>query len=323
MSGFPDPTVAKWFQRRTFSSQPLSVDDLRNSKEDSGLSIGVCLPALDEEATVGTICNVISAELVRTGLVDQLVVIDSGSSDATQEVAEAAGAEVFSASDLVPEAGLLERPGKGESLWKSLAVMATDVVVWIDSDTRNFSSDFVTALVAPLLEHQKIVLTKAFYDRPFDGPSGLLPMGGARVTEISIRPLLNLLYPELSGFIQPLSGEYAARRDALVELPFGTGYDVDVMLLIEMAEHAGLDALAQVDLGSRLHRNRDIPALGRMSFEIIRTLLDRLDESGRLKLAGELPRILTQFADNEGSRGVHNFEVRSERRPPMKGFLSA
>jgi glucosyl-3-phosphoglycerate synthase len=148
-------------------------------------------------------------------------------------------------------------------------------------------------------------------------------MGGARVTEISVRPLINLLFPELAGFIQPLSGEYAGRREMLLELPFGTGYDVDILLLIEIAEHANLDALAQVDLGSRLHRNRDIPALGRMSFEIIRTLLERLEESGRLKLAGELPRILTQFMDDQDSDGVQSYEVSSARRPPMRKFLRA
>lgn len=315
--------AAKWFRTRTFSAAPPPVEVLLDKKRASGLAIGVCLPALDEETTVGPICEVISRELVGTGLVDRLVVIDSGSRDATPEAAAAEGAEVFRASDLVPAAGALERPGKGESLWKSLSVMDTDIVVWLDSDTRNFTGSFVTALVAPLLEHDGIVLTKAFYDRPFDGPTGVLPMGGARVTEISIRPLINLLYPELAGLIQPLSGEYAARKEILLDIPFGTGYDVDVLLLIEIAEHAGLDALAQVDLGERFHRNRDIPALGRMSFEIVRTLLERLDESGRLKLAGELPQTLTQFMDHHGARGIHNLEVRSERRPPMRKFLTA
>jgi glucosyl-3-phosphoglycerate synthase len=321
MPDFTDPTVAKWFERRTFKAAPPPAEVLLALKRASGLSIGACLPALDEEATVGTICNVISTELVDTGLVDRLVVIDSGSRDATSEVAEAAGAKVFVASDLVPRAGVLEHPGKGESLWKSLSVMDTDIVVWLDSDTRNFTAGFVAALVAPLLEHDGIVLTKAFYDRPYDGPAGVLPMGGARVTEISVRPLINLLYPELAGFIQPLSGEYAARREVLLDIPFGTGYDVDLLLLIELAEHAGLDALSQVDLGNRLHRNRDIPALGRMSFQIMRTMLERLDESGRLKLADELPQTLTQYMDHQGSGGVHTFEMRSERRPPMREFL--
>ena len=323
MPDFTDPTVAEWFERRTFNRGPPPVEVLIEQKRASGLSVGVCLPALDEAATVGTICNVISTELVGTGFVDQLVVIDSGSRDATSEVAEGAGAQVFVASDLVPTAGGLERPGKGESLWKSLSVMETDIVVWLDSDTRNFTASFITSLVVPLLEHDEIALTKAFYDRPFDGPTGVLPMGGARVTEISVRPLINLLYPELAGFIQPLSGEYAARKEMLLDIPFGTGYDVDILLLIEIAERAGLDALAQVDLGNRLHRNRDIPALGRMSFEIVRTLLERLDESGRLKLAGELPQTLTQFMDHHGSRGIRTSQVTSERRPPMREFLRA
>lgn len=319
-TSFNDPRVAAWLARHTLYDPP-GIDDVLASKISSGMTVGVCLPALDEAATVGVICDSISSSLVSRGLVDQLVVIDSGSTDATREVAAGAGATVFMASELIPEAGPIERPGKGESLWKSLAVMSTDIVVWLDSDTRNFAPNFVTSLAAPLIAGQGTVFTKAFYDRPLDGVDGLLPMGGARVTEIAIRPLINLLYPELAGFIQPLSGEYAGRRDALMELAFGTGYDVDLLMLIELVEGHGLEALVQVDLGNRLHRNRDIPALGRMSFEIIRTLLDRLDESGRLKLAGELPNLLVQFTDQDGSRTAASYSVISEKRPPMSEFL--
>ena len=285
------------------------------------MTVGVCLPALDEEATVGAICRTITTELVAAGDVDQLVVIDSGSTDATASEASAAGAEVFRAADLVPDAPRLQRPGKGESLWKSLAVLHTDIVVWVDADTRNFTSDFVTALVAPLLNNPDLVFAKAFYDRPLNGSEGSLPMGGARVTELSIRPLINLLCPELAGFIQPLSGEYAGRRDALLDLTFGTGYDVDLLMLLDLVQHHGLDAIAQVDLGSRVHRNRDIPALGRMSFEIIRSLLERLDDDGRLKLADVLPEVLTQFTDQDGTRTVTSYTARSERRPPMRTYV--
>lgn len=305
----------------TFYGDPAPVEELVALKKRAGLTIGVCLPALDEEATVGAICSTISTELKARRLVDQLVVIDSGSTDSTIDEAASAGAEVVKAADLVPSAPRIARPGKGESLWKSLAIMETDVIVWLDSDTRNFTATFVSALVAPLLGDRSIVFTKAFYDRPLDGGTGLLPMGGARVTELSVRPLINLLYPELAGFIQPLSGEYAGRREALLDLPFGIGYDVDLLLLIELIERHGVGAIAQVDLGSRVHRNRDIPALGRMSFEIVRAFLERLDEDGRLKLADALPEEMVQFTDRDGGRTMSTYSARSEKRPPMRAFL--
>lgn len=286
-------------------------------------TVGVCLPALNEEETVGGICRKISTELLETGVIHQLVVIDSGSGDRTAAEAREAGATVFKASELVPSAPAVEMPGKGESLWKSLAVMDTDVVVWVDSDTRNFTSSFITDLVSPLLEDPDVVFAKAYYDRPLDGGLGLLPMGGARVTEIGIRPLLNLLYPELAGLIQPLSGEYAGRREALLDIPFRTGYDVDIMILVELVQRHGFSAIAQVDLGSRVHRNRDIPALGRMSFEIMRSLLERLDFDGRLKLVDELPDSMVQFTDEDGGRNTTTYTSHSQQRPPMRVFLEA
>ena len=323
MDGFSFTGIPEWFDKRTFDGSEGPLESLLGRKTGLDVSIGVCLPALDEEETVGPICEAIVSDLVEPGFIDKLVVIDSGSSDGTASRAAAAGAEVSRAADILPDAPPLERAGKGESLWKSLAVVDTDIVVWLDSDTRNFTSSFVTKLVAPLLEDLTLVFTKAFYDRPIHGGAGLLPMGGARVTELSVRPLINLLYPELAGFIQPLSGEYAGRRDALIDIPFGTGYDVDLLMLIELVERHQLDALAQVELGSRVHRNRDIPALGRMSFEIIRALLERLDEGGRLKLAEEMPEALTQFTDEDASRQPVTYIASSERRPPMRGFLTS
>ena len=323
MDVFSVTAVSEWFEKRTFDGSEVALDSLLVRKEGAAVSIGVCLPALNEEKTVGPICEAIVSDLVRPGLVDRLVVIDSGSIDGTASRAQAAGAEVSKAADVLPDAPSLKRAGKGESLWKSLAVVDTDVVVWLDSDTRNFTSSFVTKLVAPLLDDPTLVFTKAFYDRPIHGGAGLLPMGGARVTELSVRPLINLLFPELAGFIQPLSGEYAGRRDALIDIPFGTGYDVDLLMLVELLERHGLDALAQVELGSRVHRNRDIPALGRMSFEIVRAFIERLDEEGRMKLAGEMPGALTQFTDENASRQPITFIAGSERRPPMRGFLTS
>jgi glucosyl-3-phosphoglycerate synthase len=320
MTMFSDPSVAAWFARRTVSGPGPDLGEVMATKDGAGLTIGVCLPALDEAATVGRICEVIATDLVAPGFVDRLVVVDSGSTDETMAVAAAAGASVARARDLVPTAPEIATPGKGESLWKSLSVVDTDVIVWLDSDTRNFGSHFIVGLVAPLLSDPEVVFSKAFYERPLHGEDGLARTGGGRVTELAIRPLVNLFYPEFAGFIQPLSGEYAGRRDALIELPFGVGYEVDVLLLIDVVERFGLDAVAQVDLGRRVHRNRDADALGRMSFEIMRALFDRLERSGRLKVAGDLPDLITQFADLRG-RYLPNASMHpQDTRPPMRSL---
>lgn len=321
MTTFDDPSVAAWFARNTVTDPAPDLADLLALKERRGMTVGVCLPALDEAATVGTICRTIATELAATGFVDQLLVIDSGSTDDTAEVAAAAGATVHRAGDLVPDARPVASPGKGESLWKSLAVVNTDIVVWLDSDTRNFGSRYVTDLVAPLLGNESLVFAKAFYERPLHTDDGLARTGGGRVTELAIRPLINLFYPALAGFIQPLSGEYAGRRDALLQIPFGVGYEVDLLMLIDLVERHGLEAVAQVDLGSRIHRNRDPDALGRMSFEIMRALFDRLEDSGHLKLAEPLPGTLTQFISMTGTYRARGADHSVESRPPMGSLL--
>jgi glucosyl-3-phosphoglycerate synthase len=249
--------------------------------------------------------------------VDELVMIDSGSSDRTLDIARAAGANVHRAEDVVPEYG--PSLGKGDALWRSLAVTSGDVIVWLDSDVRNFTLDFVTSLLAPLLEDRSIMFAKAFYDRPLARGDGFESTGGARVTELVARPLLNLLFPELAGFVQPLSGEYAVRRNAVAELPFFTGYAVDAGLLIDAVERFGLNAFVQVDLGTRVHRNQDVFALGRMSFEILHAILRRADDLGRIKFADEPGRQLLQFLPGQDGPTPHVFRPSVLERPPMSG----
>jgi glucosyl-3-phosphoglycerate synthase len=219
-------------------------------------------------------------------LVDELIVIDSGSEDGTRRTANDAGATVYES----PASG-----GKGEALWRSLAILDTDLIVWLDSDTRNFGPHFVTGLVVPLLDNPEIVMAKAFYRRPLVRDDVAEPVGGARVTELVARPLVNLIYPRLAGVIQPLAGECAVRRDALMSIPFLTGYAVEIGLLLDVVERHGLNALVQVDLGTRVHRNREVPALGQMAFQLIAAMLARMDSIGHIKLAEELSDILVQF----------------------------
>jgi glucosyl-3-phosphoglycerate synthase len=309
------PELHQWFERRTFLGSP-SPEEAARAARASGTTVSVCLPALNEEETIRSICSAIGAELVDgCGLVDELIVVDSGSADSTAAEAEAGGAVVVAAAEVLR--GIVEPPevpGKGEVLWKSLAVATGDVVVWLDSDTRNFGSHFVTNLVAPMLADPSILLCKGFYRRPLDHAAG----GGGRVTELTARPLLNLLFPELAAVVQPLSGEYAGRRGALAALPLFTGYAVEAGILIDLVARFGLDALAQADLGVRIHRNRDVASLGRMAAEIAQAILAVAEDHGRVKSADPLPELLVQFDQSGEAPEPFAANVRLQRRPPME-----
>ena len=298
--------VERWLSTRSWSLTYRPLHKILAAKRASGSSVSVVLPALNEEETVGEIVSAIRHDLMdQVPLVDEIVVIDSGSTDRTSAVAAAAGARVVHRDDILPR--LPAVPGKGEVLWRSLLVTGGDIVCFIDADLREFSSDFVSGVVGPLLTDPGVDLVKGMYDRPLGGAAGQ----GGRVTELMARPLLNMHWPQLAGFVQPLGGEYAARRSLLEQLPFPVGYGVELGMLVDALHLVGLDALAQVDIGVRKHRHQDGQALGRMAAAIYRT--------AQLRLArGHLIRpVLTQF-----ERGSDGFEPRThsvdtEERPPM------
>jgi glucosyl-3-phosphoglycerate synthase len=298
--------VERWLGARSWSVADRTLPQIMAAKRATGQSVSVVLPALDEEATVGEIVAVIRRELMRrVPLVDELVVVDSGSTDRTAAVAAAAGARVVPRDEILPRIPAV--PGKGEVLWRSLLVTGGDIVCFVDADLREFSADFVSGIVGPLLTDPEVHLVKAMYDRPLDAAPG----EGGRVTELMARPLLNLHWPRLAGFVQPLGGEYAARRSLLERLPFPVGYGVELGMLVDALHLVGLDALAQVDVGVRRHRHQDGRALGRMSAAIYRTAQLRLARGHLLRPA------LTQF-----ERGADGFEPRTyavdtEERPPM------
>ena len=324
MHEWVDPSARDWFRRRTFADPPLTSDEMSAVKVERSIRVSVCLPTLDEAATVGGICEAIGRELIEDrALVDEIVVVDSGSRDSTVDVAARAGATVHAAAAILPGRGMPEpgHGGKGEALWKSLAVCSGDIVVWVDADIRNFSVEFVTNLMAPLLAHPELTIAKGFYERPLTKDETTVESGGARVTELAARPLIQLLYPELGGVIQPLSGEYAGYRDRLLHLPFFSGYAVDVVLLLDVAEKFGIDAIAQVDLGTRVHRNRDILSLGRTSFEVVQGILSRLDGLGRIKVPSDLPDRLLQFASTDGEMKATTRLLPVVELPPMASVL--
>ncbi|MFC9249597.1 glucosyl-3-phosphoglycerate synthase [Streptomyces sp. NPDC057136] len=301
--------VERWLTRRSWSAADRPLDRLAaaRARDPRRASVSVVLPALNEEATVGAIVTTIRHELMeRVPLVDELVVIDSGSTDATAKVATEAGARVVHRDAILPRIPAL--PGKGEVLWRSLLVTSGEIVCFIDADLKDFSADFVSGIVGPLLTDPSVQFVKAMYDRPLGDTAGQ----GGRVTELVARPLLNLHWPQLAGFVQPLGGEYAARRSLLEQLPFPVGYGVELGLLIDSLHLVGLDALAQVDVGERKHRHQDGQALGRMAATIYRTAQLRLSR-------GQLVRpVLTQFERGENGFVPSTHVVDTEERPPMR-----
>ncbi|MFJ9031997.1 glucosyl-3-phosphoglycerate synthase [Streptomyces sp. NPDC102274] len=310
--------VEHWLTRRSWSVADRPLDRLMVAKAARGTSVSVVLPALNEEATVGEIVSVIRRELMeRVPLVDELVVIDSGSTDRTAAVAAAAGARVEHRDAILPRLPAL--PGKGEVLWRSLLVTSGEVVCFVDADLRRFSADFVSGIVGPLLTDQDVQFVKAMYDRPLHQPAAERGPGqggqggqGGRVTELVARPLLNLHWPRLAGFVQPLGGEYAARRSLLERLPFPVGYGVELGLLVDALHMAGLDALGQVDVGVRIHRHQDERALGRMAAAIYRTAQLRLSRAHLVR-----PE-LTQFERGENGFVPRTHAVDTEERPPVR-----
>ncbi|WP_346534583.1 glucosyl-3-phosphoglycerate synthase [Micromonospora sp. DPT] len=314
------PVVEAWATYRTTSAEDWPTRRLLRAKGDTRVS--VVLPARNEEVTVGAIVSTIREHLMdRVALVDELIVVDSRSTDRTAQVARAAGAEVVSQDAMTR--GLPRLTGKGDALWAGLAAAEGDVVAFIDADLREFRPHFVTGLIGPLLTDPSVDFVKGFYHRPLVGPSSVEADGGGRVTELMARPLLNLFWPELAGFVQPLAGEYAGRREVLEQVPFVSGYGVETAMLIDLLELVGLDALAQVDLGERKHRHQDTAALGRMSAQIMHTAWSRLQRRGWAS-PGTMPAtMLTQFRRG-GSDALPNLDreivvsdVSVAERPPL------
>jgi glucosyl-3-phosphoglycerate synthase len=305
----------EWFGRRTHHYSQFEPAKLRAAKERLGLTVSVCLPTRDEAATVGKIVRALRKSLLeRSRLIDEIVVMDAGSVDDTVVIALAEGARVFREQDVLPEVG--PGSGKGEALWKSLHACQGDVICWIDADISNFHPRFVYGLLGPLLMDPEVLYVKAFYERPIRERNALRSTGGGRVTELVARPLLNLLWPQLAGIVQPLSGEYAGRRVALEQVPFSSGYGVELGLLVDLSERFGMDAIAQVDLERRVHRNQDVQALGRMSFGILQAVFQRLVEEGRAA-PGTYGTTLVQFSNQLREYHMEPREIVTTRRPPI------
>ena len=288
----------------TWNAPTWTAAELESEKR--GRTVSVVLPALNEAPTIAGVIDTITPMV--GGLVDELIVLDSGSTDDTVACARAAGARVVSREEALPE--VAPQPGKGEALWRSLAATTGDIVVFIDSDLLDADPLFVPRLVGPLLTEDGIHLVRGYYRRPLRLGAAEDSNGGGRVTELVARPLLAALRPELSGVLQPLGGEYAGTRELFTSIPFAPGYGVEIGILLDTFDAYGLDAIAQVNLGVRTHRNRPLHELGPMSRQIIATLLDRCG-------IGDSGVGLTQYFPDGSTR---TSTVSQADRPPMKEF---
>jgi len=307
----------RWFAQRTYHHGDFAdIEKLIAVKEEQGLEISVCLPTLNVRSTVGRILKVIRTELVeRHHLIDELAIIDSRSTDGTIEAARAGGASVLFDDEILP--GLEPAYGKGEALWKSLFALKGDIIVWVDSDIKNMHPRFVYGLLGPLLTEPGVSYVKGFYERPLKEGRVTRPTGGGRVTELVVRPILNLFYPDLACLIQPLSGEYAGRRSLLESVPFMTGYGVETGLLLDIYNEFGLWSLAQVDLEVREHYNQTLEALSRMSFGVLQAVFKKLDSDDKVELKSEPETVYNAIKRKGGKYLVKETEIKVVERPPM------
>jgi glucosyl-3-phosphoglycerate synthase len=295
----------RWYESRTFHHSEFPAERLAAERTRS---VSACVPARNEEQTIGPIV----ADLVSlrdAGAIDEVVVIDAGSRDSTPQIAAEAGAYVHEESDLLPEQG--EVLGKGDAMWRSLSVLESDVIVFLDADSEGFGPHFATGLIGPLVcGDTGVEFVKAFYRRPLKVGEVSLPEGGGRVTELMARPLLNLFYPELAGFRQPLAGELAATRELLLRLPFATGYAVEIAMLIDAWREVGLDALAQVDIEMRQNRHQPLAELTPMAYAVLRAVCTRLEREGRLNELEESELLLPKET-------LEQREIPLIERPPL------
>jgi glucosyl-3-phosphoglycerate synthase len=310
-----DERTQAWFGRRTSRWQDWPPEKLLAAKQRQDAAISVVIPARNEERTVGAVVHAIARALINdVPLVDELVVMDSDSTDATGTTAARAGAMVYRAADVLPAAGSF--PGKGEALWKSLAVTSGDLLVFIDADLTSWGPHFVSGLLGPLLAEPIVQLVKGFYTRVRTETDGSTSTEGGRVTELVARPLISLWWPELAGVVQPLAGEWAARRTLMESLSIPVGYGVELATLMDTAARHGLDAVAQVDLGSRAHRHQANHDLALMAAELL-TVADRRRPGRQMSTAPGL----RQFVRDETGQ-VHQVErvIPSHERPPAARY---
>ena len=324
--------AVEWFRHRSYDHGDFSgVEALAERKRNFGLTVSLVLPCRNVADTVGGIVEQVHAVNERASLgsplIDQILAVDADSEDGTAEVAASKGAEVYSENELIPNLGGAH--GKGDAMWRALSVARGDLVMYVDADTKDFKPQFVYGVLGPILCVTQVRYVKAAYRRPFKSHETVEVDGGGRVTELSTKPLFNLFYPELSGFVQPLAGEFVADRELFSSIPFLTGYAVETGIMIDVLKKVGLGAMAQVDLGTRQNRHQPLRDLSRMSYSVLRAVARRLRQERRLNQSRDprLPDSLFQFSDYhhavatpEGLR-IQEYVEELVERPPMAEVL--
>lgn len=312
-----DKKFKRWFTKNSFSHEDFSdLKKIMELKEKKDLTISVALPTLNEEATIGTELSIIKRQLMEEyKIVDELAVIDSGSIDATVEIAKAFDVDVYLADEHLSSHGKYR--GKGENLWKALYLLNGDIIAFVDSDIKNFNAKFIYGIIGPLIRSEDIGYVKAFYSRPRIIQDKIVKRRGGRVTEILARPLLNLFFPELSGVVTPLAGEYAGRREVLEKIPFFVSYGVEIGLLIDIYKKFGVDTIAQVDLGTMMHKHKDLRGLGKMSFDILQSLLNRMREYDMVDFNVELNDRISFLEKKLDEYFFVEMEKNQLQRPPI------
>jgi len=309
---------SNWLEKNTFHySEFNNLNRLVEEKQRKNLKISLCLPTLNEEKTIAKEILIMKSELMtRNPLLDEIVVIDSGSTDKTRDIASAFGADVYEAAEILPHLETFK--GKGENLWKALYIAQGDIIVYLDTDIKNIHHRFAYGLLGPLLLFDHIKYVKAFYDRPISiGKSKIRPTGGGRVTELVIRPLFSLFFPELTQILQPLSGEYAGVRELFEKIPFPIGYGVETSIILDIYEKWGLDVIAQVDLDKRIHRNQDTRALGKMAFVILQTFIRRKRKLGLVDFTEDLFDEMIQYNLVKNQYMPDIYKIEGHERPPI------
>ncbi len=309
--------VDHWFAKNTFTSKEFAdLEQLMALKEAQDVTISLGLPTLNEAETVGTIIKTMQTTMMEEfPLLDEIVLIDSDSTDDTVALAEGCGIPVYQHSEILPQYGSIR--GKGEALWKSMHVLKGDIIAWIDTDIVNIHPRFVYGILGPLLQNKELLYSKGFYQRPIKVGETMQATGGGRVTELTARPLFNLFYPELAGLIQPLAGEYAGRREALEQMPFYVGYGVETGLLLNLVDTFGLNSIAQADLEHRIHHNQPLKSLSRMSFAITQVFMDHLAERHDTGLSDLMNRTMKLMNYDAGHCTLEEQAISDQHRPPI------
>jgi len=303
----------EWFHKNKFHYSDFSnLAKLIKIKEQKKLTIGVALPTKNEEETIGEIIKIIKENFIeKHQLIDELIVLDSDSTDKTVEIVKSLEVPVFQTKDVL--SGIAKNQGqwgKGDNLWKSLYLLNSDIVCWVDTDIKNFDSRFIYGLIGPLLNREDIGFVKGFYQRPLKIGDAVQSSGGGRVTELTVRPLLNMFYPDLSLMIQPLSGEFAGRREIFESIPFCINYALETCMLIDIYTLYGLEVIGQSDLKIRIHRNQPLKALSKLSFGIMQAIFNRLHIHGKV-------RLLQEPITKDGNYDFDSVNILESQLPPI------